>query len=70
MTAAGGERAHLLARVRPVPARTRSAVICEDPDDVAAFANYVPSSKKVPSGQFLWQAYLVSGLEATSCSNS
>ena len=25
MTAAGGERAHLLARVRPVPARTRSA---------------------------------------------
>ncbi|EOD11591.1 putative pyruvate dehydrogenase E1 component beta subunit [Emiliania huxleyi CCMP1516] len=46
------------------------AVICEDPDDVAAFANYVPSIKKVPSGQFLWQAYLVSGLEATSCSNS
>lgn len=44
----------------PLPLACYRAVLCEELQDVPAFADYTPpAGTLVPAGQFIWQAYLV-----------
>lgn len=64
-----GYLAKILAREGVVAAPDEPiAILCEEEEHISAFANYTPpAGTVVPAGQFIWQAYLVSGLEAKEC---
>ena len=58
----------LLAEGASAPPDVPIAIICEEQEDIAAFANFrSDAGERVAPGTFAWQAFLKAGMQPREC---